>query len=126
MAEPEYERSGRRMLLVAAVLTVLGAVGFSTSSARDGWSFLFGAVTSVALLALLFRTLAVLDFTGEKGNTARSTQVLLFMGHILVFGGVYAILNRYEVSVNATAAGFSVGISAAILEQFQTLLKGKQ
>lgn len=125
MAEPEYERSGRRMLLVATVLTVLGAIGFSSSSQRDGLSFVFGAVTSIALLALLFRTLGLLDFTGQKGNTAKSTQVLLAMGHVLVFGAVYGVLSRYEVSVNATAAGFSVGISAAILEQFQTLLRGK-
>lgn len=126
MAEPEYERSGRRMLIVAGVLTVLGTAGFWASSQRDALSFLFGAVTSVALLALLFKTLGLLDFTGTAGNSPKSTQVLLFIGHLLIFGGVYAILKNYEVSVNSTAAGFSVGISAALLEQFQTLLKGKQ
>jgi hypothetical protein len=85
-------------------------------------SFLFGAVISIALLALLARTLLLMDVTGEGGNTPRATQALLVMGQVALFGAVYIAVERFPLHVNATAGGFAVGIVAATLEQGVSLL----
>lgn len=119
----DFPRTARRILLVAAVLAVAGSVYFYATAAVNGLlSFAFGSVISIALLALLARTLLLLDVTGEGGNTPRATQALLVMGQFALFGAVYVAVERFPIHVNATACGFAVGIVAATLEQGVSLL----
>ena len=126
MTDVDFPRTARRILLVAAVLALLGGVYFFvTASTRGLGSFAFGAVISIALLALLARTLLLLDVTGEAGNTPKATQTLLVLGQFAVFGAVWVAVERFPLHVNATACGFAVGIVAATLEQGAGLLRGR-
>ena len=127
MKDVDFPRTARRILVVAAGLTVAGAAYFfATAATRGVLSFLFGAVISIGLLALLARTLLLLDVTGQAGgNTPRATQTLLVLGQIALFGAVYLGVERFPLHVNATACGFSVGILAATLEQGVSLLRGR-
>lgn len=128
MADVDFPRTARRILTLALALTLAGAgYFFFTSALRGTLSFLFGAVVSIGLLALLARTLLLLDVTGhEGGNTPKSTQTLLMLGQFAIFGAVYWVVNRYPVHVNAVACGFSVGIVAAMVDQGARLLRGRE
>ena len=127
MTDVDFPRTARRILLVAAVLAVAGSVYFfATAAARGLASFAFGAAISIALLALLARTLLLLDVTGEAGgNTPKATQALLVLGQFAVFGAVWVAVDRFPLHVNATACGFAVGIVAATLEQGAGMLRGR-
>jgi hypothetical protein len=128
VTDVDFPRTARRILTLALVLTVAGSAYFFFAEALRGLlSFLFGAAVSIALLALLARTLLLLDVTGtEGGNTPKSTQLLLMLGQFAIFGAVYWVVNHYPVHINAVAFGFSVGIVAAMLEQGAGLLRGRQ
>jgi len=122
----DFPRATRQMLAVAGVLTLTGgAYFFFTAGARALWSFLFGAVVSTLLLALLARTLLLLDVTGEAGNTPKSTNALLAISQFAILGAVYVAVDRFPIHTNATAAGFGVAVLAATLQQGAALLKGR-
>lgn len=127
MTDVDFPRTARRILLLALALTLVGAAYFYWAEAWRGlWSFLFGAAVSLGLLALLARTLLLLDVTGEGGgNTPKATQALLMLGQFAIFGSVYWVVNRFPVHINAVACGFSVGIVAAMLDQGARLLRGR-
>ena len=123
MAEADYLHAGRRMLLIASVLTAAGTPGILFVLGRPAaFSYLFGAVVSVSLFGLLFRSLQLLDFTGEKGNTPRATASFLVLSQIIVLGGAAYVIKFFPLHTNAAAAGFAVAVLSAMLQQAGTFL----
>lgn len=124
----DFSRTTRQILAVCAVLTLAGTAWFAfNGGTRPLASFLFGAVVSVSLLGMLARTLALLDVTGtESTNASGSTKASLFVGQLLMFPIVGLVLTRYEVDVNAAAAGFGVAVLGATLQQAFTLLVARK
>lgn len=124
-ADVDFGRTTRQILAVCGALILAGGTGFLIlAGVRPAVSFLFGAAVSVSLLGLLARTLALLDVTGtEGGNTSGGTKASLVAGQLLIFPVVGLVLSRFNVDVNAVAAGFGVAVLAATLQQGASLLR---